>query len=49
MSPEELEKIKAEMCDKYCRFPFSQNKEYLKRKCAECPLNKLEVEDGKQS
>ena len=49
MSSEELENIKAEMCDKFCRFPFSQNKEYLEQKCAECPLDKLEVKDGKLS
>lgn len=49
MGSEELENIKAEMCDKYCRYPFSADEEYLEKKCAECPMNRLEISDGKQS
>lgn len=45
MTAQELEEIKAEMCDKFCKIPFSQCEEYIEEKCAECPLNRLEIEN----
>lgn len=31
MSSEKLENIKAEMCDKYCRYPFSADEDLILR------------------
>lgn len=47
-SSEQLEEIKAEMCDKYCRYPFSADDDYLNKKCTECPMNRLEINNGEQ-
>jgi hypothetical protein len=45
MTAQELEEIRAEMCDKFCRIPYSKDEVYIEEKCAECPLNRLEVEN----
>lgn len=41
----QIEEIKTEICDKYCRFPFEHDPgedETLEDKyCKECPLTKL--------
>jgi hypothetical protein len=47
---EQLEKIKEDMCDQYCRWPLMADimakneddiEDFLSEKCAACPLNKL--------
>jgi hypothetical protein len=45
MTLEDLETIKAEMCDKYCRYPFTADQEYLDKKCAECPLERIQIDE----
>ena len=39
----ELEEIKNQMCDKFCRFPFELDESELESKCNTCPLNRLNV------
>lgn len=39
----EIEKIKEEMCDKYCKMPdLASDQEELDEFCKYCPLNNLE-------
>lgn len=40
---EQIEKMREEMCDKYCRYVYDEGitQEDLELKCNDCPLNKL--------
>lgn len=39
----EIEKIKEEICDFYCKYPFEyQDNEILEIICDKCPLNRLD-------
>lgn len=46
---EEIEAIRNEMCDKYCRYPYEYNEEEEgiplsdSEICKSCPLNRLEA------
>jgi len=39
---EQVEKIKSEMCDEYCKYPLkAKGSEELDEICRHCPLNRL--------
>lgn len=38
---EELEKIKEDICDNYCKHPLFDTGEELKAHCETCPLRRL--------
>lgn len=40
---EQIEKVKEEICDKYCRYVYDEeiNQDDLELQCNNCPLNKL--------
>ena len=43
MSKEDIEKIREEMCDSFCRVPYeADNEEEATELCKLCPLNKLD-------
>lgn len=44
MTNEEIEAIKEEMCDCFCKFTSILGQEELDAKCDECPLNELKGE-----
>lgn len=44
LSSYQIEKVKEEMCDKYCRFPRELEAD-LDEICDKCPLNKLKEEN----
>lgn len=50
MTTTEIEEIKAEICDEYCKYPSECRCQFIQDKiCSKCPLNRLEGEDGEQT
>ena len=46
MTTQELEEIKEDICDNYCKYPTEyEDNEILEVVCNRCPLNKLEVKE----
>ena len=45
MTSQEMEEIKEQMCDKYCRMPDWYAGDQLEEVCENCPLNRLEADD----
>lgn len=44
MTISEIEQIKEEMCDSFCRVPYeAEDEEEATELCKLCPLNRLEV------
>ena len=43
LKPEEIEDIKSQICDEYCRYPYDY--EDIREFCANCPLNKLDYDE----
>lgn len=44
MTTQELEEVKEDICDNYCKYPTEyEDNELLEVVCNRCPLNRLEV------
>ena len=46
MTTQEIEEIKEDICDNYCKYPTEyEDNEILEMVCNRCPLNKLEGDE----
>ena len=50
MTKQEIEELKEEMCDNYCKMAdLASSEEELQIMCADCPLDRLKEIEGKET